>query len=80
MHRATKVLVMSLVLAVILLVSIAGTAFAGGSGPNSDCTNPDCPCGDQNNNGPGYQNGEGPAEPKGNAFQHQNRFGKRSED
>ncbi len=76
MHKVTKVLVTSLVLTVILIVSVAGTAFAAGPGSNPDCQNPDCPCGDQNHNGPGYQNGEGPAEPQGNAFQYRNRFGK----
>ena len=43
MRKVTKILAMSLILAVIMIVSITGAAFAAGPGPNPDYPNPDCP-------------------------------------
>lgn len=74
MSKKLRVLTMSLLMAIIMMVTLAGAVFAAG-GPNSDgcpnpdcpnaeCPNPDCPC---DGAGPKYQHGNGP--------QYQNRFG-----
>jgi len=68
MSKILKVLTVSLLLAIIMIVSLAGTVFAAG-GPNSgDCPNPDCP-----------YDGDGPKYQKGNAFQYKHQFSQQAD-
>jgi len=63
MRKGLKVLIMSLMVAVIMVFAFAGTVFAAGGPntnpgtcPNQDCPNADCPNPDCPHNGPQYQN------------------------